>query len=31
MVFKLTYSSKDPNINDIDLGKYNFHKGITPH
>ncbi|SHH64443.1 hypothetical protein [Winogradskyella jejuensis] len=30
-MFKLTYSSKDPNINEIDLGKYNRFKGIKPH
>lgn len=31
MKFKIRYSSKDPNINEIDLGKYNRYKSQQPH
>ncbi|WP_157358336.1 hypothetical protein [Winogradskyella sp. J14-2] len=30
-IFKLTYSNKDPNVCEIDLGKYNWTKGYKPH
>lgn len=31
MKFKIMYSSIDPNINEIDLGRYNKYKSEQPH